>query len=204
MKELRNFIGGQWTDSASGVRAELINPSTGEAFATAPVSGQADVDAAFGAATEAFETWRDATPSERSLALLRIADALDERADEFVTAESENTGKPVGLTKSEEIPPMVDQIRFFAGAARMLEGLSAGEYMSGFTSMIRREPIGVCAQVTPWNYPMMMAVWKWAPAIAAGNTVVLKPSDTTPVTTLMMAELVAEHLPAGRVQRHLR
>ncbi len=199
MRELRNFIGGKWTEPASDVRAEIINPSTGEAFATAPVSGQADVDAAFSAAAGAFETWRDATPSERSLALLRIADSIEAKADEFVAAESENTGKPVGLTKSEEIPPMVDQIRFFAAAARMLEGRSAGEYMSGFTSMIRREPIGVCAQVTPWNYPMMMAVWKWAPAIAAGNAVVLKPSDTTPVTTLMMAELLSEHLPAGVV-----
>ncbi|HUZ53362.1 MAG TPA: gamma-aminobutyraldehyde dehydrogenase [Streptosporangiaceae bacterium] len=197
MKELRNFVGGQWTEPASGGRAELINPSTGEAFATAPVSDAADVDAAFRSASAGFGTWRDATPSERSLALLRIADKLEARADEFVAAESENTGKPLALTASEEIPPMVDQIRFFAGAARMLEGRSAGEYMSGFTSMIRREPIGVCAQVTPWNYPMMMAVWKWAPAIAAGNAVVLKPSDTTPVSTLMMAELMSEFLPAG-------
>jgi betaine-aldehyde dehydrogenase len=197
MKELRNFVGGKWTDAASDTRAELINPSTGEAFATAPVSSQADVDAAFSAASDAFPTWRDATPSERSLALLRIADAIEARSEELVAAESENTGKPLALTASEEIPPMVDQIRFFAGAARMLEGRSAGEYMSGFTSMIRREPIGVCAQVTPWNYPMMMAVWKWAPAIAAGNAVVLKPSDTTPVTTLMMAEILSEHLPAG-------
>ena len=197
MKELRNFVAGQWTEPADGRRAELINPSTGEAFATAPVSRAADVDAAFSAASKAFETWRDTTPSERSLALLRIADALEARADDFVAAEAENTGKPIGLTTSEEIPPMVDQIRFFAGAARVLEGRSAGEYMSGFTSMIRREPVGVCAQVTPWNYPMMMAVWKWAPAIAAGNTVVLKPSDTTPVTTLMMAEMMSEHLQAG-------
>jgi betaine-aldehyde dehydrogenase len=148
-------------------------------------------------AAAAFEKWRDATPSERSLALIRIADAIEARADEFVKAESQNTGKPVGLTKSEEIPPMVDQIRFFAGAARMLHGLSAGEYMSGFTSMIRREPIGVCAAVTPWNYPMMMGVWKWAPALAAGNTMVLKPSDTTPVTSLLMAELMSEYLPPG-------
>jgi betaine-aldehyde dehydrogenase len=197
MKELRNFIGGQWADAASDTSAELINPSTGEAFATAPVSSQADVDAAFKAASEAFPTWRDATPAERSLALLRIADAIEANGDKLVAAESENTGKPLALTASEEIPPMVDQIRFFAAAARMLEGRSAGEYMSGFTSMIRREPIGVCAQVTPWNYPMMMAVWKWAPAIAAGNAVVLKPSDTTPVTTLMMAEILSEHLPAG-------
>ncbi|HVB46488.1 MAG TPA: gamma-aminobutyraldehyde dehydrogenase [Streptosporangiaceae bacterium] len=197
MKELRNFVGGKWTDSTDSRREELINPSTGEAFATAPVSGHADVDAAFRAASDAFGTWRDTTPSERSLALLRIADAIEARADEFVAAESENTGKPIGLTRSEEIPPMVDQIRFFAGAARILEGRSAGEYLSGFTSMVRREPVGVCAQVTPWNYPMMMAVWKWAPAIAAGNTVVLKPSDTTPVSALMMAELMNEHLPAG-------
>jgi betaine-aldehyde dehydrogenase len=195
--ELQNFVGGQWTDLAFDNRAELINPSTGEAFATAPVSGEAEVDAAVTSAADAFEQWRDATPSERSLALLRIADSLEARADEFVAAESRNTGKPVALTLSEEIPPMVDQIRFFAGAARMLEGRSAGEYMSGFTSFIRREPIGVCAAVTPWNYPMMMAVWKWAPAIAAGNTMVLKPSDTTPVTTLLLAELMSEHLPAG-------
>ena len=197
MDELQNFVGGQWTDLAFDKRAELINPSTGEAFASAPVSGDAEVDAAVKSAADAFEEWRDATPAERSLALLRIADSLEARADEFVAAESRNTGKPVALTRSEEIPPMVDQIRFFAGAARMLDGRSAGEYMSGFTSFIRREPIGVCAAVTPWNYPMMMAVWKWAPAIAAGNTMVLKPSDTTPVTTLLLAELMSEHLPAG-------
>jgi betaine-aldehyde dehydrogenase len=149
VEELRNFIGGQWTDTAFDKRAELINPSTGEAFATSPVSGEAEVDAAFSSAAEAFDGWRDATPGERSLALLRIADAIEARADEFVAAESRNTGKPIALTTSEEIPPMVDQIRFFAGAARMLEGRSAGEYMSGFTSFIRREPVGVCAQVTP-------------------------------------------------------
>ncbi len=197
VEELRNFIGGQWTDTAFDKRAELINPSTGEAFATAPISGDAEVDAAFSSAAEAFDGWRDATPGERSLALLRIADAIEARADEFVAAESRNTGKTIALTASEEIPPMVDQIRFFAGAARMLDGRSAGEYMSGFTSFIRREPVGVCAAVTPWNYPMMMAVWKWAPALAAGNTMVLKPSDTTPVSTLLMAETMAEFLPPG-------
>jgi betaine-aldehyde dehydrogenase len=196
-QELQNFIGGQWTDTSFDKRAELVDPSTGEVFATAPVSGETEVDAAVQSAAAAFGKWRDTTPSERSLALIRIADALEARADEFVKAESQNTGKPIGLTRSEEIPPMVDQIRFFAGAARMLHGLSAGEYMSGFTSMIRREPIGVCAAVTPWNYPMMMGVWKWAPALAAGNTMVLKPSDTTPVTSLLMAELMSEHLPAG-------
>jgi betaine-aldehyde dehydrogenase len=195
--ELQNFIGGQWTDLSYDKRADLIDPSTGEVFATAPVSGEAEVDAAFTSAAEAFPAWRDATPAERSLALLKIADALEKRADEFVKAESQNTGKPLALTASEEIPPMVDQIRFFAGAARMLDGRSAGEYMSGFTSFIRREPVGVCAAVTPWNYPMMMATWKWAPALAAGNTMVLKPSDTTPVSTLLMAELISEFVPAG-------
>jgi betaine-aldehyde dehydrogenase len=196
-QELQNFIGGQWTDTSYDKRAELTDPSTGEVFATAPVSGEVEVEAAVQSAAAAFEGWRDTTPSERSLALIRIADALEARADEFVKAESQNTGKPIALTASEEIPPMVDQIRFFAGAARMLHGLSAGEYMTGFTSMIRREPIGVCGAVTPWNYPMMMGVWKWAPALAAGNTMVLKPSDTTPVTSLLMAELMSEFLPPG-------
>jgi len=195
--ELQNFVGGQWTDLSYDKRADLIDPSTGEVFATAPISGEAEVEAAVASAADAFPGWRDATPAERSLALLRIADAIESRADEFVKAESQNTGKPLGLTASEEIPPMVDQIRFFAGAARMLEGRSAGEYMAGFTSFIRREPVGVCAAVTPWNYPMMMAVWKWAPALAAGNTMVLKPSDTTPYSTLLMAELMSEFLPAG-------
>ncbi len=195
-RALRNFVAGEHRDP-DGPSADIVNPSTGEVFATAPISSAADVDAAVRAAATAFPDWRDRTPAERSLALLRIADAIEAHADELVAAECENTGKPIALTTSEEIPPMVDQIRFFAGAARVLEGRSAGEYMTGFTSYIRREPIGVCAAVTPWNYPMMMAVWKWAPAIAAGNTVVLKPSDTTPVTALMMAELMAEHLPAG-------
>jgi betaine-aldehyde dehydrogenase len=195
--DLRNFIGGQETDFSYDKRADLIDPSTGEVFATAPVSSEAEVTAAFAAATDAFDGWRDATPSERSLALLRIADTIESKAEQLVAVECQNTGKPVALTLSEEIPPMVDQIRFFAGAARMLEGRSAGEYMSGFTSFVRREPVGVCAAVTPWNYPMMMAVWKWAPALAAGNTMVLKPSDTTPASTLLMAQLMSEHLPPG-------
>src|SRR3712207_4464192 len=161
------------------------------------MSGEADVGKAFGVAEKAFEVWRDATPSQRQLALLKIADAIEDRAEDLVRAEVENTGKPYSLTMEEEIGPMADQIRFFAGAARILEGKSAGEYLEGYTSFIRREPVGVCAQVTPWNYPMMMAVWKFAPAIAAGNTVVLKPSDTTPVTTLMLAEMAAEFLPEG-------
>ena len=197
LEALQNVVDGARREASSGRSSEVVDPTTGEAYASAPVSGAQDVDAAFSAASRAFETWRDTTPAERQRALLRIADAIEQRADEFVQVESRNTGKPLGLTASEELPPMVDQIRFFAGAARVLEGRSSGEYMAGMTSMIRREPVGVCAQVTPWNYPMMMAVWKWAPAIAAGNTVVLKPSDTTPASTLLMAEVMSEFLPAG-------
>ncbi|CAB4582225.1 unannotated protein [freshwater metagenome] len=197
MEQLSNFINGKSVQSSSGKTSDLINPSTGEAYAKAPVSNSADIDLAMKSATDAFVGWRDSTPSERQRALLKIADALESRAEEIVAIESRNTGKPLAITMSEEIPPMIDQIRFFAGAARNLEGKSAGEYMHGMTSIIRREPIGVCAQVTPWNYPMMMAVWKWAPAIAAGNTVVLKPSDTTPASTVFMAEVMSEFLPDG-------
>jgi betaine-aldehyde dehydrogenase len=194
---LQNFVGGRYVDTVDGRTASLIDPSSGEVFAEAPLSGEADVDAAMRVAARAFEAWRDTTPRERSLALLRVADAVQARADALVAAESQNTGKPLALTRSEEIGPMVDQIRFFAGAARCLEGKSAGEYMADHTSMIRREPVGVVAQVAPWNYPMMMAVWKFGPAVAAGNSVVLKPSDTTPVTALMLAEIAAEFLPPG-------
>ena len=197
MKSLQNFINGQSLPSKSGRTSEIINPATGLPYATAAVSDAADIEVAMKAAKNAFADWRDSTPSERQRALLKIADAFESRADELVAIESENTGKPLGLTASEEVPPMIDQIRFFAGAARNLEGKSAGEYMKGMTSFIRREPIGVCGQVTPWNYPMMMATWKWAPAIAAGNTVVLKPSDTTPASTLFMAEVMSEFLPDG-------
>jgi betaine-aldehyde dehydrogenase len=196
-KKLKNFVGGEYVDASDGRYSDLINPATGEVFASAPVSSQTDVNRAFEVASRAFESWRDTTPSERQLALFRIADAIEERAEELVRAESENTGKPFGLTMEEEIPAGVDQIRFFAGAARCLEGKSAGEYLEGYTSFIRREPVGVCAQVTPWNYPMMMAIWKFAPAIAAGNTVVIKPSDTTPISTVMLAEIAAEFLPEG-------
>jgi len=194
---LRNFIGGKYTDPKEGATEDVVDPSTGEVFARMPVSGSADVDEAMRVAQGAFERWSETTPSERSLALFRVADALEARADELVDLECENTGKPKALTRSEEIPPMIDQIRFFAGACRLLEGRSAGEYMHGYTSFVRREPLGVCAQVTPWNYPMMMAVWKFAPAVAAGNTVVLKPAHTTPVSTLLLAELAAEFLPPG-------
>jgi betaine-aldehyde dehydrogenase len=194
---LRNFVNGEYVAAASGQVSEVVDPSMGEPYAQAPVSGPADVEAALRAAAGAFEVWRDTTPAERSLALLRMADAVEARADEIVAAECRNTGKPVGITMAEEIPPLVDELRFFAGAARILQGTSAGEYLAGHTSVLRREPVGVCAQVTPWNYPMMMAVWKFAPAIAAGNTVVLKPSDTTPVSTLLLAEIAAEFLPPG-------
>ena len=197
MEKLANFINGKSVDSTSGETTSIINPSTGQAYASAPKSNSADIDSAFKAASDAFPGWRDSTPSQRQLALIRIADAIESKQSELIEIESQNTGKPISLVTSEEIPPMVDQIRFFAGAARNLEGKSAAEYMPGMTSFIRREPIGVIGQVTPWNYPMMMAVWKWAPAIAAGNTVVLKPSDTTPMSTVWMAKVMSEFLPAG-------
>jgi betaine-aldehyde dehydrogenase len=199
MRETTNLIGGQRRPATGGGTMELVDPATGEVFATAPRSGSEDVDAACRAAADAFPGWRDATPSTRSRALLHVADALEEHAEELVRLECENTGKPFRLTMEDELPSGIDQIRFFAGAARVLEGRSAGEYMENHTSMVRREPVGVCAQVTPWNYPMMMAIWKFAPAIAAGNTVVLKPSDTTPLSTVHMAELMSEFLPPGVV-----
>ncbi|MDR2983817.1 MAG: aldehyde dehydrogenase family protein, partial [Nocardiopsaceae bacterium] len=155
MPTLRNFVNGQFSEAASSAVSEVIDPSTGEAYATAPVSGPEDVDAALRAAAAAFESWRDATPADRSLALLKFADAIEARADDLVEAESRNTGKPIAMTRTDEVPPCADELRFFAGAARVLEGRSAGEYLADHTSMIRREPVGVCAQVTPWNYPMM-------------------------------------------------
>src|SRR5262249_59003257 len=136
-----------------------------------------------------------ATPAERSLALLKFADAIEARAEDLIEAESRNTGKPVAMTRTDEVPPLADELRFFAGAARVLEGRSAGEYLAEHTSMIRREPVGVCAQVTPWNYPVMMAVWEFAPALAAGNTVVVKPSDTTPGSTLLLADIAPRSFP---------
>jgi len=194
---LSNFIGGEHVSAADGRTMPIVDPSTGEVYTEAPLSGAADVDRAVTAAANAFESWRDTTPSERSRALLRLADAIEDRADDIVAAESRNTGKPIQLTLDEEIPPSADQVRFFAGAARLLEGRAAGEYMAGHTSYVRREPIGVCGQVTPWNYPFMMAIWKIAPALAAGNTVVLKPSDTTPASSVLLAEIAAEFLPPG-------
>ena len=196
-RTLQNMINGEYVDSADGRTSGIINPSTEEEFATAQISSSEDVDRAMNAASTAFETWRDSTPADRQLALLKLADAMEKRADDFVDVESENTGKPLGFTKSEELPPAIDQVRFFAGAARVLEGRSAGEYLAGHTSYIRREPIGVVAQVTPWNYPLMMAIWKVAPALAAGNCLVIKPSDTTPASTLLLGEIAQEFFPPG-------
>ncbi|HUI03461.1 MAG TPA: gamma-aminobutyraldehyde dehydrogenase [Acidimicrobiales bacterium] len=194
---ITNVIDGQAVPSADGRTYDLVDPVTGEVYATAPLSQAEDVGRALAAAQRAFESWSLTTPSERSRAILRFADALESRAEELVDVECRNTGKPRGVTMSEEIPPTLDQIRFFAGACRVLEGRSAGEYMRGYTSFVRREPVGVCAQITPWNYPMMMAVWKFAPAIAAGNTVVLKPAHTTPASSAFLAEVAGEFFPPG-------
>jgi len=196
-RRVQNFVNGKLVDAADGRTTDLIDPSTGDVFGTAPLSAASDVDAAYQAAATAFEGWRDSTPSDRQRALLKFADAFEARSEEILAAECENTGKPIEITRSEEIPPSLDQIRFFAGAARLLEGRSAGEYLAGHTSYIRREPVGVVGQVAPWNYPMMMAIWKVAPALAAGNCVVLKPSDTTPVSTALMAEIAGEFFPPG-------
>ncbi|QKV79472.1 aminobutyraldehyde dehydrogenase [Amycolatopsis sp. Hca4] len=176
---------------------DLTDPATGEVFGTSPVAGQSEVDAALEAAAQAFATWRRSTPAQRQLALLKIADALEARAAEFADLEVRETGKIRSVVLEEEIPECVSALRFFAGAARHLEGTAAGEYTPGHTSVIRREPVGVCAQIAPWNYPLMMAVWKIAPALAAGNTVVLKPAETTPSTALLLASVAAEHLPPG-------
>jgi betaine-aldehyde dehydrogenase len=194
---VKNFIDGQLVDSVSGATMALVDPSTGEQYGTAPVSNEQDIDNAYAAASKAFKDWKRTTPADRQKALLGFADDIEKASDELVAAEGRNTGKPNHVTRAEEIPPMLDQIRFFAGAARILEGKSAGEYLAGHTSWIRREPVGVIGQVAPWNYPMMMAIWKFCPAVAAGNTVVIKPSDTTPVTTVMMAEIAARHFPPG-------
>ena len=197
VRELKSFVNGKHVSSASGETMDIINPATGQVYATAPKSNAADVDAAYKAADKAFEEWSQTTPQERQLALFRIADALEARVEEMADVESENTGKPRASLPQDEILLSVDQIRFFAGAARNLQGLATAEYARDHTSSIRREPIGVIGQVTPWNYPLNMATWKFAPAIAAGNTVVIKPSDTTPASTLLLAEIASEFLPAG-------
>lgn len=197
MTTVKNFINGESVDSSSGQTMPIVDPSTGESYGTAPVSNESDIDKAYAAAAAAFTDWKRTTPSHRQKALLAFADDVEKHAEDLVKAEGRNTGKPNHVTMAEEIPPMLDQIRFFAGAARILEGKSAGEYMENHTSWIRREPVGVIGQVAPWNYPMMMAIWKFCPAVAAGNAVVIKPSDTTPVSTVMLAEIAARHFPPG-------
>ena len=194
---LKNFIDGEFVDTAEGRTSGVVNPSTGEEIAQAPDSTQEDVDRAVRAARAAFDGWSRATPGERSTALLRLADRIEEHADEIAELESANAGKPLQAVKDDEIPVMADNLRFFAGAARVLEGKSAGEYVEGHTSIIRREPVGVAGQIAPWNYPLMMAVWKIGPALAAGCTIVLKPAPTTPMSTLRMAELAADIFPKG-------
>ncbi|KAA1420559.1 gamma-aminobutyraldehyde dehydrogenase [Mumia zhuanghuii] len=195
---IANFVNGQKVAARDGATYDVIDPTTGQVYAQAPMSREADVDAAMTAAQDAFDNgWRDTTPRERQAALIKLNQALADRADDIVAAEVKDTGKPRGLTVSEELPMVDDALTFFAGAARVLEGRAAGEYMAGHTSMIRREPIGVVAQVTPWNYPLLMGIWKIAPALAAGNTIVIKPSDTTPASTALLAEIAADILPPG-------
>ncbi|MHB1576485.1 MAG: gamma-aminobutyraldehyde dehydrogenase [Candidatus Dormibacteria bacterium] len=197
-KPRKIFIGGAWVESAGDQLQEVFNPATGEVIAHTPRGSEVDVDRAVQAARRAFDAgWGEAPPKERSLALLRLAALVEEHGEELAQLESQNVGKPISPTLSEEIPPTVDALRFFASAARCLEGRSAGEYAAGFTSMIRREPVGVVGSIAPWNYPLQMAVWKLGPALAAGNTVVLKPSEWTPLTALRLAELAAEVLPPG-------
>jgi betaine-aldehyde dehydrogenase len=199
VQTLQNFIDGEWVAPGEGRTEAVLNPATGEQIAEAPLSTAEDVDRAVKAARAAFETWSQTTPGERSLALLRFADAIEEHADELALLEATNAGKPLNSVKEDEVPVMADNIRFFAGAARNLEGKAAGEYLEGYTSMIRREPVGVVSQIAPWNYPMMMAIWKVGPALAAGCTLVLKPAETTPVTTMKLAEIAAEFFPKGVV-----
>src|SRR6059036_2929449 len=192
------FIGGEWTPSSGGDAQEVVNPATGKVIAHVPKGTAEDVDRAVAAARKAFDGgWSDTTPRERSERMLKLADAIEANADELAQIESENVGKPLAVMKSEEIPPTVDCFRFFAGAARTLDGRATGEYMQGFMSMVRREPIGVVGSIAPWNYPLMMAAWKISPALAAGNTVVLKPSEWTPLTALKLAELAADIFPPG-------
>ena len=197
LTKLQNFINGELVDPADGATEEVVNPATGEPIAEAPLSTEEDVDRAVKAARSAFGDWSTKPPMERSAALLKIADLIEERADEIADLESADAGKPRSAVVEDEVPVMADNLRFFAGAARCLEGRAAGEYMEGHTSMIRREAIGVVGQITPWNYPLMMAIWKIGPALGAGNTVVLKPAETTPITTLKLAEWCADILPAG-------
>jgi betaine-aldehyde dehydrogenase len=195
---LKNVINGEAVDSTDGRTSPIVNPATGQEIGQAPESGQDDVDRAVAAARAAYDGgWSTSTPGQRATALLQLADAIDEHADEFAALESENAGKPLAAMRDDEMGATTDMMRFFAGAARCMEGKAAGEYVAGYTSMVRREPVGVIGQIAPWNYPLMMAAWKIGPALATGNTVVLKPAPNTPVTTVRMAELAAEIFPKG-------
>ncbi|HEY2630913.1 MAG TPA: gamma-aminobutyraldehyde dehydrogenase [Solirubrobacteraceae bacterium] len=194
---LRNFIDGESVEGSGGETMAVLNPATAQELWRAPISTAQDVDHAVKAARKAFEGWSNTTPAERSTALLALAGALEEHGEEIARLEALNAGKPIEAVRNDELPVMADNLRFFAGASRTLEGRAAGEYMQGYTSFVRREAVGVIGQVTPWNYPLMMAIWKIAPALAAGNTVVLKPAETTPVTTVRMAEIAADILPKG-------
>ena len=196
MAILQNFIDGEPV-AGQGETESVLNPATGEELARAPISNPEEVDRAVRAARRAFTSWSQTTPAQRAQALLALADLVEEHGAELARLEALNAGKPIENVVNDEIPVMADNLRFFAGAARVLEGRAAGEYMEGYTSFTRREPIGVIGQVTPWNYPLMMAIWKFAPALAAGNTVVLKPAETTPLTTVRFAELAADVLPPG-------
>ena len=193
---MKNFVGGEFVEAERGEWERVIEPATGEAIAEVPRCAEEDVDRAVEAASVAFGSWFDTTPQDRSEMLHALADALQEHAGELARLESRNVGKPITMARGE-LPFIVDNLRFFAGACRVMEGKAAGEYLRGYTSMIRREPVGVVGQIAPWNYPLMMAVWKIAPALAAGNTVVLKPSEQTPLTALRMAELAAGIFPEG-------
>lgn len=196
---LKNFVDGEFVDSASDEVIDIVNPVTEEVVAQAPVSTPEEIDAAFAAAERAFKEFRRTTPGQRQKYLLDFAEALEADADRIAEAQYRNTGQPREVIKAEEVQAGADQIRFFAGAARALEGKAATEYFEDHTSYVRREPVGVVAQVTPWNYPLMMLLWKLGPALAAGDTVVLKPSDTTPESTLVVAELLQKIYPAGVV-----
>ncbi len=196
VRTYQQFIGGEFVDAASGETMTVENPANGQVIAHVPASGDEDIDRAANAAARAFETWQHTTPQDRSLMLLKLADAIEARADELGRLESRNAGKPLSAAL-DEIPAVVDNLRFFAGAARVMEGKAANEYMAGYTSMIRHEPVGVVASIVPWNYPLYMAGWKIGPALAAGNTVILKPSARTPLTALVLAEMAADILPPG-------
>ena len=195
--KLQNFIGGEPVDAADGATEEVTNPANGEVIAEMPLSTEEDVNRAVAAAKGAFEGWAGTTPGERAAAINKLADLLEEHAEELSDLEAADAGKPRNTFLEDEMPFMVDNLRFFAGAGRVMEGKASGEFVANRTSIIRREPIGVVGQITPWNYPLMMAIWKIGPALATGNTIVLKPAESTPITTVKLAEYAGECLPKG-------